>query len=43
MPFYLKMYLNPLTGRIHVTSDRLRERQISQAPTALVLAVAGRS
>ena len=23
MPFYLKMYLNLLTDRIHVTSDRL--------------------
>ena len=23
MPFYLKMYLNLLTGRIHVTSDML--------------------
>jgi hypothetical protein len=29
MPFYLKMYLNLLTGRIHVTSDTLREQQIS--------------
>ena len=25
MPFYLRMYLNLLTGRIHVTSDRLRD------------------
>ena len=33
MPFYLKpaseMYLNLLADRIHVTSDRLHEREIS--------------
>ena len=29
MSFYLKMYLNLLADRIHVTSDRLHEREIS--------------
>ena len=31
MPFYLRMYLNLLIGRVvHVTSDRLHEQQISR-------------
>ena len=30
MPFYSRMYLNLLIGRVvHVTSDRLHEQQIS--------------